>query len=511
VAQSRFPTLSLAVFSGAVLAGVAQAQGVPLLTQSTVTAAAQAEQAQLCAGGAYPAQTVWGGAGRSVPVSATSGTPKVEQYRMVNGVRTLVATYATLGGNPSCYAENAAYNPEATASCGPFSRGPYRQWLPGDEFDVYPAVYSGDQNQPWIGPAVDTAAQYSCWYDGQCQPFYPTNITIKGIVQNGVRPVIRVSGGASYVTLGQGYAYIDHGVGITWSNIDIDGSQGEAGKALFYLWGANDLTITDSHFYGGEYQSGGVNGVFGTEMQGTLKMLRVELDHNGGWNGPAHNFYDTSSPDVKHKVVWREVWSHDVVYGHTFKSRAPYVTILRSYLQGGVPQPGQDQAEAYLADVPNGGVVDIEETIFAKNAAGQYANGIGFAFAMEGVPDGRALGVTLRNNSFISFADTFDGFHPNFPISYFYPQKDPTAPGFPVKSMDVSQNLFAGYCPTGNPALDNTRGTLALTTALSELDGNFSIVTQKWGGVSPSPVGRTTYAHQASGAKRALTTVGSQD
>jgi hypothetical protein len=462
--------------------------------------------------GQYPAQWIWSAASTLQPAAATSGTPKVEQYR--NG--RLIATYATLGGydpNGTCTrTENASQNPEATVGCGPFNRGePFRQWQSGDTFLVYPAVYAGPQHQPWIGPQYDTAAQYNA-----NAPFVPTNITIEGVTVNGVRPVIVVgSGGISNSTLGQAPVYFDSDANVTFENIDIDAGgapNGSIGKAAVYINGGTNLTIADSRIHG--FESAGVNGLFGTgNNAGTLELDRLELYQNGGPNGPAHNAYiGASTIDPNFTVHLLNSYSHDAFYGHLFKTRAQVNVIEGDYFAGGLPQGGAyTQAENYLLDVPNGGRLTARDDIFTKNMSGANSNGVALTYATEGVPDGRALSIAIENDTFVAFAKTFDGSHGLEPYLFYYPGQEPGTSGFPVSAVSVTRNEYVGYCPTGDPVSDY-RGSLALTADFSDLNLDFTPKATTYVSTDQSIVGAPEYAHVAQGGYvRATAALGARD
>ncbi len=98
--------------------------------------------------------------------------------------------------------------PAAWSGCGPFSNWSeidnYRLWAPGDTFKVYPAVYSGVKASEWadnifLGPKVG--------YSGDSLAV-PSNITIEGITQNGIRPVVYDPYSDSSYEFGQGAVYI---------------------------------------------------------------------------------------------------------------------------------------------------------------------------------------------------------------------------------------------------------------------------------------------------------------
>lgn len=471
---------------------VTPVSALPVLTASLITPAAQA--ATFCSTDVYPGQWIWNPVETvDPPAPATSGTPKVEQYR--KGI--LIATYNTLGSDdPSgtCVStQNASANPETTVGCGPFNRNePYRQWQDGDVFKVYPAVYSGVQNQPWIGPGYDT---------------------IEGVTVGGVRPVIVVgSAGAGNNTLGQSAVYFAQSQNVTFENIDVDAAgaaSGSVGKSGVYINGGDDLTLADMRVHG--FETAGVNGLFGTpNNSGTLELDRLELYQNGGPNGPAHNAYiNASTSDPNFTVHLVNSWSHDAYYGHLFKSRAQVNIIEGNYFQGGVPQSGYTQAENYDLDIPNGGRLTVKDNIFAKNASGPNSNGVYITFGVEGIPDSRPLSIDIENNTFVAFSKTYDGSHPLFPF-FFEGGLTPGSPGFITPNVTVQKNVFVGFCPSGNAELAY-RGDLALTEDFSELNQDFSM-SDKYISADTSILGTPAYKHAAQGGSvRTVPTIGAQN
>ncbi len=476
----------------------------PTLTGNTVTPAAAA-WARLCPDPPYPAAWVWGPDAVPAPRSATHGRPKIEQIR---GGR-VIATYRSLADGPGCdyravpvwQAPSAA----AASGCGPFTRvHAYRLWAPGDIFLVYPAIYGGDENQPWFGPDFDSDAQYN---NGHGTPTPLHDITIQGVVQGGERPVIVVSGPASNNTLGQGAIYFAESDHLTLEGINLVAAKGAwVGRAGIYDVGASNLTLRDMRVSNFAQQDiGGAMGVFGAgQYTGFLHMERVELDHNGGQNGPAHNAYiNASATDPNFTVTFKNSWSHDAYYGHLFKSRAQHTVIAGSYLEGGRPQPGAQQAEAFLLDVPNGGRLDVTNSIFVKTASGFESNGVAISYyeegdAQEGTP--RDFSVDIENNTFLAMASTYDGSHPNFPFWIKHTRGD----------IHIRNNAFAGWCPGGDEIRD-MRGSLALTVAPSELTQDFELRTKYDGETGPA-LGQSTYKHERSdGGPRRDLTVGAKD
>jgi hypothetical protein len=489
--------------------GILACLASPAVAQTTLTAshvtAAGAAWARLCPNPPYPAAWTWGPDVVNAPVSATHGQPKIQQIR--NGK--VIATYRSFADGPTCnYRSLPAWQSPGDAAesgCGPFTRNhAYRLWAPGDKFLVYPAIYGGDENQPYFGPTFDSDAQYA---DGHGTATPMSNLTISGVVQNGERPVILVTGPASNNTLGQGVVYFAHSTGLTFENINVVEERGGwVGRAAVYDVGGSNLTIRNVRVSNFAQQGiGGAMGIFGAgEYTGFLMLDRVELDHNGGQNGPAHNAYiNASETDPNFTVTFRNSWSHDSYYGHLFKSRAQHTVVEGSYLQGGTPQPGQTQAEAFLLDAPNGGQLDVTNSIFVKSASGFESNGIAIAYFEEGEPRSgapRDYSVDIENNTFVGLSATYDGTHPNRP---FWITKGNA-------TMQIRNNVFAGWCPIGNAEKD-MRGELALTVAPSEIEPDYTLRTKYDGAAGPAQ-GEPTYQHEtADGGPRKLLTVGAKD
>ncbi|MEY4730290.1 MAG: hypothetical protein RL020_1448 [Pseudomonadota bacterium] len=389
-----------------------------------------------CDGKTFPEQWLWGASGNAAvgqPQAATSGEPKIEQWR---GGK-LIATYAHFGTSGSYSAANTF--PGADPTGGAFSRQPYRQFAEGDEYRVYPAVYEGLTQQPWIGPMVAS-------FMGVSQ--MPKNISIRGITVNGVRPLLRLpSEGASNNTLGQSMIYFDQSENIIFDNFDIEStaSSGGLGRAAIYINGAKNLTLRNLRLHGFKAQS--ANGIFGTDANsGTLRLENLEIYDNGGGNGPEHNFYiGASSVDPNFTVHLTGSYSHDAYYGHLFKSRAQKNILEGNYFRGNVA--GAQQAENYLVDVPNGGVLTMRNNVLVKNASGDNSNGLMVTFKMEGASDTRPDAITIEHNTFVAHTRFFDSQqHQVAPYSFFYPSKNPDLAGFPVANVKVRGNAYIGLC-----------------------------------------------------------------
>ncbi len=444
------------------------------LGSSYTTPMASAELAQICpAGVGFPAQTR---TGRTSPGEATAGQPRIEQYRQGQ----LIATYSSFSDQPGCTmagdgTDNVYPAAPAASGCGPFTREhSFRLWQTGDLFLVYPAVYSGPYNQPWIGPEFDDSADFAAGISHT-----PDNIVVQGVVQN-ARPVILLNGGASNNTLGQAPVYFDESSGFTMQDIDVVAAHGAAaGKAGVYESGASNLTLRRMRVSG--FSRAGVNGLFGAgNYTGSLLLDEVELDHNGGPSGPSHNAYiGASATDPNFAVVVQHSWSHDAFYGHLFKSRAQVNVFTANYFEGGLPTGGHTQAEAYLLDIPNGGRLTVRNNVFVKSASGHNANGMSLAFLMEGMSDARPQSADVENNTFVTFAETFDGTHPNYPLSFLYPNVRPDGPAWPASiPVRVIKNAFVGYCTVAGNGPQDYRGDLALQESFAETSKAFAFSTK---------------------------------
>jgi hypothetical protein len=481
------------------LAGAAVAQ--PALTQSVITPAAQAIQPQLCTGQGYPTPWVWSApAPFPEAAEATTGTPHIEQWRAGKPI----AVYSAFGSNgPDCTYKNDGTDwqtpgPAAESGCGAFARNhAWRLWAPGDVYKVFPAVYAGDNQQPYIASMYDGPAQYNA---GTITPMQ--NVTIRG-AGNLLRPVVQLATLASSNSLNQAPVYIGASSGVVWRGIDVVGLPGvSVGKAGFYTDSANNLTVEATRVTG---FAGAGNGFFATgNNTGTLTLRRLELDHNGGSNGPEHNAYiNASLVDPNYKVIFERSWSHDALYGHLFKSRAQQTVIDGSYLMGGLPLPGQTQAEAFNLDVPNGGRLTVTNTIFTKGASGPFSNGIGIAYGEEGCAAGGPLcpfvqAVSITNNTFLATSLDYDGSHGLFPL-WFFPDpaqplaQTPSTPGWPVNvPVNVADNAFAGYCPAGT-AVKDYRG-LSETLSPAEINLDYSAAAPYTDAIQP-PAGQVAYSH----------------
>lgn len=423
---------------------------------------------------------------------------------MRNGVA--IATYTSLGGDKGYSKPNSTDGTDT--SVGPFRRQPYLQWQSGDVFLIYPAVYSGADMQIYIGPNAANSTDYSA---GKFS--VPENITIRGVTIDGQRPVIvNPPSGAAYANYNQSLIYaegryssgtlIQPASNITIENIDIVDSStgGNIGKAAVYVNGVKNFTLRNVRISGFKQHS--ANGIFGTgNNSGTLLLENVELDSNGGAGGPEHNAYiNASNSDPNFTFEVRGSWSHDSFYGHELKSRAQRTVVEGCYLSGHRAAPGE-QAEAYLLDVPDGGILIARNNIFVKNYSGNNSNGASLTFGVESASTTRNWGLIVEHNTFVAFSRYYDDQgHTLYPMYI-----GSSAPG----SKTVSSNVFIGYYPTGNATKD-FRGTNFAILNFGDIDQEFRPITPSLTG-NQEIIGTSSYFHKAVSAKRTTNALGAKD
>lgn len=457
-----------------------------------------------CSGGQYPEQWQWNpSTSAPAPAPATSGTPRMVQIRQGQ----VIATYSTLGGDAGYSKPNSANGSDP--SVGPFRRAPYTQWQEGDVFEIYPAVYNGAKMQIYIGPNVANDAAYNAGIRD-----IPRNITIRGVTVNGQRPVIvNPPTGASNATFGQSLIYIDGrydaqgkliapATNITIENIDIvdSPSGGNIGKAAIYANGVHNLTLRNIRISGFKQHS--ANGLFATSnMSGTLLLDNVELGNNGGAGGPEHNAYvNGSKTDPNFTFHFRGSWSHSPFYGHALKSRAQRTVIEGSYLAGSRAAPGQ-QTEAYLLDVPEGGVLIARNNVFVKNFSGNNSNGASLTYGVEKIDPARTWQLLVEHNTFVAFSKTYDdAAHPLYPLFI----KSGT-PG----TKTVNANVFVGYCASGNATRD-FRGSNYSELNFNQIDQGFRPRQPVFNG-SGLILGTPQYSHQSRTLFRRSNALGARD
>ncbi len=477
------------------------------LSGTTATTTGTTTTPRYCQDGIYPAQWEWDMTApiRQSAEPATEGTPKIEQVR--NGV--VIATYTALGGDGvlNQSAENVTDGQDTRV--GPFRRASYLQWLPGDTFLVYPAVYRGKDMQIYLGP---NSVNYADWKAGKY--VVPENITIRGVTVDGKRPVIvNPPYGASIANYSNSLIHVEGkfapnsgpllkpASNITIENIDVmdapDG--GKVPRAGVVIAGVNNITLRNMRISGFKLHS--ANGVFGASgNSGTLKLENVELADNGGSGAPEHNAYiNSSSVDPNFTFHARGVWSHGSFYGHELKSRAQRTIVEGSYLAG-KRSDGVTQTEAYLLDIPNGGVALVRNNIFVKNYSGNNSNGASLTFAVEGASDGRAQELKVEHNTFVALSKYFDTQnHTLFPL---YISNS-------VMSRNVSANVFVGYCKANDAAKDY-RGENYAELTFADIDQTYRPLNPLLTG-NPGIIGSPAYQHKSTFGQRTTYALGARD
>ncbi len=455
-----------------------------------------------CRGDAFPAQWLW--ADDAVvsrqPRAATDADglrPLVKQIRKGK----VIATYTNLGATPT---GSAHYDPtRPDTSGGALKRTPHQNYESGDIFEVYPAVYRGEDQQPYIGPMVPDFAAWEAkdWY-------IPKNITIRGVTVNGIRPVIKLDGiVAGNNTLGQSAIYIDKSENVTIENIDVDGTGTKfVGKAGVFLQESKNLTLRNMRIHG--YKAVRQNGLFVTDGgSGTLTLENLELYDNGGDNGPEHNVYvNPSKSDPDFTVVLRGSISTDAYYGHLFKSRAQVNVIEGNYLAGTRSLAGKPQTEAFLLDFPEGGRVTVRNNVLVKTYSGLNSNGGFMTYATEKF-DRRPHALRVEHNTLVAFSRFYDPLrHPLFP--FYLKQGNPMkgSPSFPVQVM---HNAFIGFCPERGSELFYF-GTDFVAPGFGELNRDFSLRSRPQAPGS-TIIGSPAYRWRTGTAPRAAPTYGARD
>jgi hypothetical protein len=377
-------------------------------------------------------------------------------------------------------------------------------------FEIYPAIYEGEDQQLYIGPNIINDTAYTAK-----QYNIPKNITIKGITVNGFRPVIKLpETGASNNTLGQSLIYIDKSENITIENIDISASNyknGGIGKAGIYINGTKNLTLKNIRVSG--FKNKSANGIFATNNNtGILLIESVELDDNGGGGGPEHNIYiNASNTDPGYTVKMISSWSHNSYFGHLFKSRAQKNILEGNYFQGSRSTGPNDMRESWLVDIPEGGTLIAKNNIFVKNFSGDNTNGAAITYGVEktiGSFDmNRQWQISIEHNTFVSFSRFYDTQnHENYPL---YINKNS-----PIKNQDknISKNIYIGYCKLPSTTFGNSGylGENFKTLGFNDIDKSYRPRVPILENTSEI-IGTKAYQHKLSSLTRKTTAIGAKD
>ena len=121
----------------------------------------------------------------------------------------------------------------------------------------------------------------------------------------------------------------------------------------------------------------------------------------------------------------------------------------------------------------------MRNNIFVKNASGAGGNGLSFTFLLEGVSDSRAQSVDLENNTFVTFAKSYDGTHPNYPMAFLYPSVAPDSSAWPSTiPVRALKNAFVGYCTAGTDDVAAYRGDISVVESFLELTRSYALTTK---------------------------------
>lgn len=150
------------------------------------------------------------------------------------------------------------------------------------------------------------------------------------------------------------------GADLTVRNLEIFGASRPVwtnGAGILFEWGNGDLKVYDSWLHHNE------NGILVGDGVGTdVEIVRSEFSYNGnptiaGTVSYAHNLY-VNRVDT---LTVTDSYFHDVRTNHELKSRAAQTTITNSRFVD-----GPDSLSSYSIDLPNGGVVRIENNEIVK-------------------------------------------------------------------------------------------------------------------------------------------------
>jgi hypothetical protein len=159
------------------------------------------------------------------------------------------------------------------------------------------------------------------------------------------------------------------------------------------------------------------------------------------------------------------------------------------------------QTEAYLLDVPNGGVLIARNNIFAKNYSGNNSNGASLTFGVESTTDGRPQELLVEHNTFVAFSKYYDD--QNHTLYPLYIGNVATA------SKEVSANVFVGYCKANN-AVKDYRGENYAELNFTDIDKTFHPLNPLLSG-NQTIVGTPSYIHRTSAGQRSTIALGARD
>lgn len=154
---------------------------------------------------------------------------------------------------------------------------------------------------------------------------------------------------------------------VTIDHFSFSGATVNDGNGAGIRYQGGNLVVTNSLFH--DNQNGIMGGAYPT---GTVTIRNSEFDHNGAGDGYTHGIYigDIASLTIDGSYF------HDAVVGHEIKSRAESTIIRNSRVEDGAG------SASYAIDLPNGGAVEISNSIVEKGPNSQ--NPVLISYGEEG-------------------------------------------------------------------------------------------------------------------------------
>ncbi len=168
--------------------------------------------------------------------------------------------------------------------------------------------------------------------------------------------------------IGNGKAMLITDTDVTIDHFAFSGATVADGNGAGIRYQGGNLVVTNSLFRDNQ------NGILGAaDPSGTITITDSEFDHNGAGDGYTHGIYigDIASLTIDGSYF------HDAVVGHEIKSRAETTVIRNSRVED-----GPDGSASYAVDLPNGGAVEISDSVIEKGPNSQ--NPVMIAFGEEG-------------------------------------------------------------------------------------------------------------------------------
>ncbi|GAC1408668.1 MAG: hypothetical protein NVSMB6_07950 [Burkholderiaceae bacterium] len=218
-------------------------------------------------------------------------------------------------------------------------------------------------------------------------------IVVSGVRQpGGSLPELKALGSSVRLAWGKGIINIEQANDTTIQNLMLTGVRTDPdsnGAAIRINEGAHMSRIKNVIATNNE------NGILATTPDGTILIEDSVFDRNGqaqqdSRRGFSHNVYLSA---LKVEAL-RSTFTNSA-FGHDFKTRAKETKLRQCLLSGA--------AQGRALDVPNGGIVYAENTVFRKNAEARQNNLVDIG--AEGISDGRPEKYTFKNSEFFNDVD----------------------------------------------------------------------------------------------------------